>query len=163
MKTIIEITNDYNSNNSFDLYNQQLKELTKDMDIYVTVDNFFVSTNPIQDSYGEAENFNYKLIVSAKGYSQSEWQVYNIYHNNKKDEKLEYLTELLERRFTHFNDYFVSKFDRQEINGKDFDAEPHDFTTFSITDIEFPSEEDVIKTYNDFYGKDYDEVVVSID
>ena len=162
MKTIIEITNDYNSNDSFDLYNQQLIELKKDMDIYVTVENNNFNS-PIKDSYGEAEDFNYKLIVSAKGYVQSEWQVYNIYHNNKKDEKLEYLTELLERRFTHFNDYFVSKFDRQEINGKDFDAEPHDFTTFSITDIEFPSEEDVIKTYNDFYGKDYDEVVVSID
>ena len=162
MKTIIEITNDYNSNDSFDFYKENLQELTKDMDIYVTVENNSY-INPITDSYGEAENFDYKLIVSAKGYSQSDWQVYNIYHNNKKDEKLEYLTELLERSFTHFNDYSVSKFDRQEINGKDFDAEPHDFTTFSITDIEFPSEEDVISTYNDIYGKDYDEVVVSID
>ena len=162
MKTIIEITNDYNSTNSYDLYKENLQELTKDMDIYVTIENNLY-INPITENYGEVENFDYKLIVSAKGYSQSDWQVYNIYHNNKEDESLEYLIELLERSFTHFNDYFVSKFDRQEINSKDFNAEPHDYTSFSITDIEFPSEEDVIKTYNDIYGKDYDEVIVSID
>jgi hypothetical protein len=162
MKTIIEIHNDYNSNDSSDYYKEELQELTTDMEIYVTVDNRMFNC-PLKDKEGEKENFRYRLIVSAKGYSQSEWQVYNVYHNDKDDEKLAFLTDLLEKSFTHYNDYIASKFERQEINGKEFSAEPHDYTNFSIRDIEFPTEEDVLNAYTEMYGKDYDEVIVSID
>ena len=162
MKTIIEIHNDYNSNDSSDYYKEELQELTTDMEIYVTVDNRMFNC-PLKDKEGEKENFRYRLIVSAKGYSQSEWQVYNVYHNDKDDEKLAFLTDLLEKSFTHYNDYIASKFERQVINDRNFNSEPFDYTNFSIRDIEFPTKEDVLKAYTNEYGKDYDEVIVSID
>jgi flagellin-like hook-associated protein FlgL len=159
MKTVIEITNDYYSNNSYDYYKEELQELYSQIDVLVTVANN--DYNNLLESDKDKEDYKHTLQVDAKGYSQSEWQTYTIYYNDNED--LEYLVSLLEKSFTHFNDYIVSKFESQEINGKEFSAEPHDYTNFSISNIEFPEKEDVLKAYTDMYGKDYDKVIVNID
>ena len=72
------------------------------------------------------------------------------------------LVEDLERTFTHFNDFFVEKFEQTEINGKKFNAEPHDNAKFCISHTEFPDKEEIIKEYNEIYGEDYDEFLIEI-
>ena len=61
------------------------------------------------------------------------------------------------------NDYWVEKFEQTEINGKKFNAEPHDHTSFCIRHIEFPEKEEVLEEYIEIYGKDFDESIIEID
>jgi len=76
---------------------------------------------------------------------------------------LNQLKDLLSKTFTHQNDYLVTKYEEEIINNKVFKSEPIDYTTFCINYIEFPSEEEVIKEYQNWYGIDYDKVEVNID
>lgn len=168
MKTVIRITNNYQSDDAHREWkedisyfvNEELKPLQA-----VTGNNRF--QNVVEDvkdySVEESELENVSTVV-AKGYVQGDWQEYTIYHNqDREDEKFVKFLELLKRSFTHKNDYWVEKFERTGIDGKTFDAQPHDHTSFSITHIEFPSEEDVLKEYQDIYGKDFDEYEINID
>ena len=75
----------------------------------------------------------------------------------------EELIEELKKSFTHMNDYWVAKTEQEEINGKKFNAEPHEYTSFYIRHIEFPDKEDVLKEYVERYGEDFDECIIDID
>jgi len=161
MKTIIRITNDYQSTQSYDDYKEEINQITSEIDVSCHLSN----SNYI-NLVGEQSNAEFKnqTSFSATGYSQSDWQRYNLKYNcEENDPNLMQLITLLKRSFTHQHDYLAQKFEREEINGKNFDAEPHDFTGISIRDIEFPEKDDVQKAYNECYGKDYDELIIEID
>jgi len=153
MKTILKIENDYNSNLSFDYWKEIFSET--DFKFYIESVNksFYL---PIENEH-EKQQFKNCKIIEAKGYSQSDWQTYKIYFNG---ELPEYIETALKRTFTHKNDYTVSKYEQAEINGKIFNAEPHDYTIFCIEHIEFPNENDIINEYNNIFGKDYDKYII---
>jgi len=166
MKTIIkiQIENDYTSNDSHDFFIDEINELVNELDIFCEVKNnrLINVVNEAQKNDSNKDDYKKSVCVSAIGYSQSDWQDYIIYYN-KESKELEYLKEILKKTFTHQNDYFVSKFEVVTNKGKKYQSEAYDYTNFSITNIEFPNADEVLKEYLSIYGKDYDEVVINVD
>jgi hypothetical protein len=167
MKTVIRISTDYQNDGAYRDFQNEINYLVNDeVDCFCDVANDrFVNIVEEQKRYKSSkEDYKNTTVVEAIGYSQGDWQSYTIHHNLEQDDKrLEWLIDELKKSFTHMNDYIVEKFEREEINGKNFDAEPHDYTTFCIRHTEFPDKEDVLKEYNSIWGEDYDEVTIEIE
>lgn len=168
MKTVIRISTDYNGDCSIQERNDNIYNLVNDGGIQVhceiSNDRIVNIVEDIKNYSTNREDFKNVTIVDAVGYSQGDWQQYSLYHNEDEDsQELGWLVDELKKSFTHYNDYIVEKFDREEINGKNFDADPHDYTSFCVRHIEFPDKEDVLKEYIAIYGEDYDEVEICID
>jgi len=166
METIIRITNDYQSTGAHDDFIEQVGQLVNQyVDVKCEIANSnFVNVVEKQQLNAVGDTFKNTVTFPATGYSQSEWQQYTLRYNCEDNDK--YLLQLiaeLEKTFTHMNDYYVQKFERETINDKDFDAEPHDFTGFYIRDIEFPDKAEILEAYNDIYGDDYDKVLIETD
>lgn len=164
MKTVIRITNDYQSALSYELRNEDIEYLLNELGdtVHVEISNsdYF---NPAKTD-GDPEDFAKVKTIVARGYCKGDWQEYTVYYSCEDDNQyLQQLVQHLERTFTHQNNYWVEKFERATIDGKTFDANPHDYTSFCVTHIEFPSEDDVLKEYVDIYGKDFDEYEIKID
>lgn len=166
MKTNIRISTDYYSQGAYSEFRDEINYLVNEcIECYCEVKN-----NSLVNQVEEEKNytshkgqFKNKTIVEAKGYSQGEWQTYTLHHNlDENNDDLMRLVDELEKSFTHMNDYTVEKFESEEINGKVFNAEPHDYTNFSIRHIEFPDEDDVLKEYLEIYGKDFDECITDL-
>ena len=166
MKTIIRISKDNIGTTSYDLFCEEISYLVnEEVEVLCKVKN-----NSLNNIVEEKKNyfttdtkFKYKTEVEAKGYSQGDWQTYILYHNvEKDDENLQRLVRELQKSFTHMNNYYVEKFERVEIDGKNFDADPHDMTWFAIRDVEFPDKDDVLAAYLEIYGKDYDEIIIDL-
>jgi len=166
MKTVIRISNDYQSSGAQDEWCEDINYFANEIQVHCSTSNDdFRNEVKAQQTYTPSMADLPKVKhISATGYTQSEWQDYTLRYACEDDNKnLVNLIELLERTFTHKNDYYVEKFERVEIDGKKFDSDPHDYTGLSITHIEFPEEEDVLAAYIDQYGKDFDEYEITID
>lgn len=167
MKTIIRITNDYNAQLSWESRNEDINYLVnEEIDCFCEVrnDRLINIVEQEKNYFSAKEDYKNKTVIEATGYSQGDWQTYILYHNLDDDNKhIIELVDLLEKSFTHMNDYSVEKFEQTEINGKVFNSESYDYTSFLIRHIEFPEKEDVLKCYNEIYGKDYDECIIEID
>ena len=148
---LIKIDNDY-FGNSQDDYLEDINNLVSELDIYCTIKNNNFH-NIVQG--GEDQDWDKSITVSAKGYSQGEWQDYTIYYNNDTKE-LSQLVEQLKKTFTHKNDYSVNKYEVVKVGKREYTSEAYDYTAFTITNIEFPDKEDIITEYQSIYGKDYD-------
>jgi hypothetical protein len=161
MKTVIRITENVMSDEAYIKWREDIDYIVAEIDVDCRISNHRFN-NPIGSD--DSPLFKHTEVVEATGYCQSDWQTYTLTHRGLESEKelLDELIALLKKTFTHKNNYFVEKFERTEIDGKVFNAEPHDFTSFAITDIEFPEEEDIINAYISEYGEDYDEVEVDI-
>ena len=168
MKTLIKITNDYNSGIAEDSYRENINYIVNEIDVFCVLKN-----NDYQNIVNEErryvthkEGYKNSIQIEAKGYSQGDWQTYILYYNEKELKTPEHrmyfsdLVKQLERTFTHKNNYNVEKFEQTEINGKEFNADPHDYTSFCVNHIEFPENDDIIKEYNEIYGKDYDKYLI---
>lgn len=166
MKTVIRISNDYQSSISHNQWREDINYFSNEIQVHCSISNIDY-TNPVRENqtYTPSKADLPKVkIIEAKGYCQREWQEYKLRYACEDDNKnLVALIELLERTFTHKNDYWVEKFERAEIDGKNFDADPHDFEHFYIDHIEFPEKEDVLKAYIEIWGKDFDEYEITID
>ena len=167
MKTIIKITNDHYSTASHDEFLENVNCIVNDgLEVFCEIENNRM-TNVVEHQKNyifNKEDAKNKTIVEATGYSQGDWQTYILYHNvEDNNNDLQLLIEELEKTFTHMNDYWVEKFEQTEINGKKFNAEPHDHTSFCIRHIEFPEKEEVLEEYIEIYGKDFDESIIEID
>lgn len=164
-KTEIEINIDNFGSLSYDYFIESTNELVNEIDLFCEVKNNKFS-NIVEDEKrydSNKEDYKNTFIVSAKGYSQSEWQEYTIYTNEDKDSNsMLILMEHLQRTFTHFNDYSVNKYDIKTIEGIEYKGESYDYTTFCIDYIEFPSNEDIKREYKEIYGKDYDSLYIDI-
>lgn len=167
MKTVIRISTDYQSTESYDDFVEQVTQLVNELvEVHCEVKNkdFTNIVEKVQKTYVDRDTLTKCISFSATGYCQSEWQGYVLRYNCEDDNiYLKQLIDELKKSFTHMNDYCVHKFEREVINGKNFDAEPHDYTAFSIRDIEFPEKEQVLARYNEIYGEDYDIVIVEVD
>lgn len=164
MKTIVRITNDYNSGISHDYFMDDIAYHVNELNIFCDIENSnFINIVEQHKSYIDSkEDYKNKTIVKAIGYSQSDWQEYVIYHNYKSNE-LDDLIKVLKKTFTHKNDYIVEKFYRTVINGKTFDSEIEDCISFSVNNIEFPDKEDIKKAYISSEVSDFNEIEINID
>ena len=170
MKTIIKITNDNFSELSYNYYVENLNYLVNELNVFCELkNNDYINLIEQEKRYtSDKDDYKNKIEVTAKGYSQSDWQTFILYYNenelNTPQKRMEFsdLIKQLERNFTHFNDYIVEKFEQTEIDGKKFNSDPHDYTSFCIMHTEFPDKDDVLKEYLEIYGKDYDEVIIEL-
>ena len=171
MKTIIKITKDIYTDNSYQMWKEDINYLVNELDVLCEVKNNNFN-NVVEDEKNyQSDTKDYKniIIVYAKGYSQSDWQEYVLHYNEasldtpQQRTYFSSLVEQLEKSFTHFNDYSVEKYEQTEIDGKIFNSEGHDYTTFSVNYIEFPEDQDVLDEYNSIYGIDYDQAIVALD
>jgi len=167
MKTIIKITNDYNAQLSWESRNEDINYIVnEEVKCFCEVrnDRLINIVEQEKNYFSAKEEYKNRTVIEATGYSQGDWQTYVLYHNLDDDNKhIIDLVDLLEKSFTHLNDYWVEKFEQTEIDGKKFNAEPHDHTSFCIRHIEFPDKEDVLKGYIEIYGEDFDEYIIEID
>ena len=170
MKTIIKIQNDNFGNLSSETYKEDINYLVNELNVFCELkNNDYINIVEQEKRYISDENdYKNKIAIESKGYSQSDWQKYILHYNEnelKTPKERMYFSDLvkqLERTFTHQNDYFVEKFERTKINGKEFNSNPYDVTTFCILHTEFPNKEDVLNEYNSIYGFDYDEAIIDI-
>jgi hypothetical protein len=96
--------------------------------------------------------------VSCKGYSQSDWDDYKIYfdYSNGEEEfdRVMDIASELKKLYTHKNDYFV-----QQIEVLDSGHEKTlESLSFSIMNIEFPDESDIIYYIDDDLDIEYDTI-----
>jgi len=167
MRTVIRITTDYQNDGAYRDFLDEIDYLVNDeVNCFCEIANN-TFRNVVEDRKRYAatkDEFKNTTVVDATGYSQGDWQRYTIHHDLEQDDKrLEWLVNELKKSFTHMNDYIVEKFEREEINGKNFDAEPHDYAYFSIRHTEFPDKDDVLEEYHAIYGVDYDECIIEIE
>lgn len=168
MKTIIEISNDYNSDFCYQTKVEDINYLVNELDVFCELRNTnYINIIEQEKRYNsEKEDYKNKIIINAKGYSQSEWQDYILYYNENElstpQKRMEFsnLVKHLEREFTHQNDYITKKYEQTKIDGKIFNSEPYDYTCFYIDDIEFPNNEDIIKEYIGLYGEYFDKFII---
>ena len=162
-KIHLKIEADYFSGSAHADYIEEINELVNENNIFCVVKNSRYN-NIIEDAKeysSEIEDFTKNVIVEAKGYSQGDWQTYILYYNDYSD-SLDRLIKALEKTFTHKNDYIVNKHEVITIDGEEYTSEIIDSTWFSITNIEFPENEDIIEEYNSQYGIDYDKIEIEI-
>ena len=171
MKTIIKISKDYYSDLAYQSKVDDVNMIVNEIDVLCEIKNDkFINLIEQEQRYSsEKEDYKNKIVIEAKGYSQSDWQTYTLYYN-EKDLKTPmhkmYFSDLiqhLERSFTHNNDYLVEKYEQTEIDGKIFNAEAHDHTSFCIIHTEFPENNDIIEEYKAIYGTDYDTYIIDND
>ena len=168
MKTIIKISKEYYSDLAYQTKVDDINMIANEINVLCeTKNNSYINLIEQEKRYSsEKEDYKNKIIIEAIGYCQSEWQTYTLYYNEKELKtpmhKMYFsdLIQHLERSFTHNNDYSVEKYEQTKIDGKIFNAEPHDYTSFSIVHTEFPDDNDIIKEYKSIYGKDYDTYII---
>ena len=160
MKTLVKIENDYLTSHAYDEWKEDINYLASELDILCTIRNRDYSSIEVQNTK-EKDDYSEVIIIEAKGYSQGEWQDYVIYYDKWSD-TLSNLCEELKKTFTHKHNYFVSKHDIIELDGKKYTGEAYDHTGFIICDVEFPNENKIIETYIEYWGKDYDIIEFNI-
>jgi len=163
-KILIKIENDYFTSTSQEIWEEDIANLVTELDIVCTIrnDDFInVVEENNKTSTKDKEDYKKSITVYAKGYSQGDWQDYTIYYDDYSDE-LESLFNELKKTFTHKHDYFVSKYEVLTMNGKKYEGEAYDHTSFMISYVEFPGEKEITETYIENYGKDYDLIEFNI-
>ena len=171
MKTIVKITNDYDSDGAHQSKVDDINYIVNEISVLCeTTNDSYINLIEQEKRYAsEKEDYNNKIIIEARGYSQSDWQTYTLYYNEKELQTpeqrmlLSILIQHLERSFTHSNDYKVAIFEQTVIDGKTFNSDPHDYICFSITHIEFPDEADVLEEYNAQKEVDHDSHIITLD
>lgn len=166
MKTIVRIIDNCTSDNAYNDWKESVEQIVNgELIVHCEIANSDYNNvvEDVKNYQTDINDFKKQTTVIAKGYSQGDYINYTLYHNEKEDSKpLRWLVEELEKTFTHQHDYWVEKFERAEIDGKTFDAEPHDYTSFCIRHDEFPDREEVRESYIAIYGEDFDEIIVDI-
>ena len=169
MKTVIRISNDYDSNESYFQWREDINCIVNDngLDVHCEISNTrFINVVEEEKNYAfigsSKENYKNMVVVNARGYSQGDWQEYKLYHNCYKDDKpLKELVDLLTKTFTHQNDYLVETFKKVTVDGEDFLSEESEDFTMSIRWEEFPDKEDILSELKS-HGIEYDEIEFNI-
>jgi len=168
LKTIVKISNDYGFSFAYESKVEDINYLVNEINVFCEIKNHNYTNIVEQEKRYHREKYEYKnkIIVNAKGYSQSDWQDYVLYFNEEEittpQDKTCFnnLVTHLERTFTHQNDYVAESFDQIEINGKIFKSDPYNRSHFCINHIEFPSDEEILNEFTSIYGNDYYKCIV---
>tara|TARA_R100001377_G_C3139861_1_gene92273 strand:- start:137 stop:607 length:471 start_codon:yes stop_codon:yes gene_type:complete len=151
METILKITNDYESNFSYQIYREGLVELSNDLDIVVQNTNREMM-NILEHKDTNVDGYVQSIQIECKGYSQSDWDTYTI-HYNQMTADLEILIEELSRVFTHKHDYFIQEVEVLD-SGHELVVDQH---TIFINHIEFPTKLDILEQIES-NGIEYDKL-----
>jgi len=166
MKTIIEIKNNYDGDGAYHEFIDEVSFFVNEIELHCEVSNdrFTNIVEQQKNYFTDKSKFKHKTVVEAKGYSQGDWEEYTIFHNEPKDSTmLQGLVDELEKTFTHMNDYVAEVYEQTEVDGKIFNAEPHEHIYFSIRHTEFPEKDDVLSEFDSLFGLEYDEITINID
>ena len=90
---------------------ENICDLLTELNLYCEIkNNSFVNIiEELQTTKNNSNNYTDRLIINAVGYCQSDWQEYTLHYNKDEVNKayLKQLIKLLEKSFTHFNDYIA--------------------------------------------------------
>lgn len=136
-KNVIEVTNDYQNDLSWELYKEDLINLSEDLDIAVHNGNRRMN-NVLPSKKIDTDGYHKKCIISCTGYSQSDWDDYTIYYNEDCKE-LDMLKKELSKVCTHKNDYIMEV---HEVL-KSGHSKSINMQYVSISHVEFPDEDDI--------------------
>ena len=162
-RTEVSIGIDYMSNLSYDYFIEDTESVASEIDFFCEVSNSNFN-NIIEKYNSNQDDYKNTFTISAIGYSQGDWQDYIIQTNEEEfSDKINELRRLLERSFTHQNDYYANKYDTIIIDGEEFQGDAYDHTTFAINHTEFPDKEEVFNEYIAIYGNDADKITINID
>tara|TARA_R110002020_G_C16201477_1_gene766302 strand:- start:588 stop:1067 length:480 start_codon:yes stop_codon:yes gene_type:complete len=156
MRTIANIKRDFNSNISNDRWIEDLKEELNYLDVNVwtkykqnsIIEEILKNQNTLPDQFSK------NVTVKAIGYVQGEYTLFQIYYNGD-DYKLKFLKELLERTYTHKNDYLIETIEMLSSGH----SKTIDTAIISINDVEFPELNHIKKSINEHQEYKYDKYI----
>tara|TARA_R110000823_G_scaffold252986_1_gene375541 strand:- start:240 stop:767 length:528 start_codon:yes stop_codon:yes gene_type:complete len=161
----ISVCND--SQDAWDDYIEDINYIVNELDINCEIsNNRLMNIIEQQQTYSsDISDYKNNIVIESKGYSQSDWQDYNLHYNDfeTKEQKALFddLIALLKRSFTHFNNYYFELIESIVIDGKEYEnKEPIDNGTFVIDWIEFPDSNEILTAYNDCFGLHYDKYII---
>jgi len=171
-KKTLTIKRDYNSNDAYDLFKEDINYLANELNVFCKIENNdFANIVEDEKRYNSCkEDYQYSKTIICKGYVQSEYQVYKIYYNKfeidtkLKREYLNKLFELLQNSFTHFNsNYYFEVRETITLNGIEYDSKPLENGYYSVYNCEFPTKEQIYSEYDSIYSNEfeYDEVIIN--
>ena len=167
-KTInLSISTCNDSQNAWDNYIDDINYVVNELNIHCEIsNNRLVNIIEQQQTYiSDINDYKNNTVIESKGYSQSDWQTYNLHYNDfesKEQEALfDYLIKLLKRSFTHFNNYYFELIESIIVEGKEYEnKEPIENGVFIIDWIESPNNDDILAAFNNEYGLNYDKHVI---
>ena len=158
MKNIARISQDYNSQLSDDIWNEDLNEYIQSLDVFIETNNRQFSIDTIRNQRKTIDEFDITnegdaqcISLDAKGYVQSEWESYWVYYKCT-DEEVNPLIEHLKKTFTHRNDYLLENVE-ELITGH---SKVVNRCVINVDYPEFPELQDIVKVIEDNLAK-YDE------
>lgn len=160
----VTIAKDYYSDTAYEYFRDDIEQIVNKLNVFCEIKNrkFVNIVEECKLYASNKDDYTNVKTVMAKGYTQSEWQEYTLYYNGNIDE-VDELIDILKRSFTHNNNYIATKKVSIEQGGLTFTSvDNYDVVHFAITDIEFPTDDDIIKRYNSLYGVDYDMIVLDV-
>ena len=149
MKNIGRITRDYDSHLSEDQWRDDLQNCLQELDVNVWTKykQWFWMEELLKNQKTLPDQFSKNVTVRSLGYCQGEYTLFQIYYNGD-DKKLKYLKILLERLYTHKNDYLVENVE-ELITGH---TKVVDRCVVNVSDVEFPELQDIVKVIEEMQG-----------
>ncbi len=167
----LTIVKDFDSHYCYELFAEDINYLVNELNLFCEIDNNNF-TNIVEDQkrYNSCkDDYQDSKTIICKGYVQSEYQVYKIYYNKfeidtkLKKEYLSQLFQLLENRFTHFNnDYYFEITETIIVDAITYNSNVLESGMFSVYNCEFPTKEEIYSEYDSVYSNqfEYDEVTI---
>lgn len=167
----LTIVKDFDCHYCYELFAEDIEYLVNELNVHCeTTNNNYINIIETKKRYNSCKDDyqNSKTIIS-KGYIQGEYQSFKIYYNKfeidtkVKKEYLNQLFQLLENKFTHFNnDYYFEITETMILNGITYNSNVLDSGMFSLYNCEFPTKEEIFKEYDSVYSNEfeYDKVII---
>tara|TARA_R110002072_G_scaffold264865_1_gene423786 strand:- start:10 stop:537 length:528 start_codon:yes stop_codon:yes gene_type:complete len=163
----LNISNDYDSSSAWDIYIEQIKYIVNELDVHCEIRNKkLINIVEQEQKYNtDINEYDNKIIIETIGYSQSEWQAYELYYNyfQSKEQKALFdgLVVLLKRSFTHFNNYYFELIESIIVEGKEYENNKYiENGGFFIDWIEFPNNDDILDAFKDEFELNYDKYII---
>lgn len=167
----LTIVKDFDCHYCYELFAEDINYLVNELNVFCEIDsNKFTNIVENQKRYNSSkDDYQDSKTIISKGYCQSEYQVSKIYYNKfeidtkEKKEYLNQLFQLLENKFTHFNnDYYFEITETIILNGITYNSNVLYSGMFSLYNCEFPTKEEIFKEYDSVYSNEfeYDKVII---
>jgi len=142
MKIIAKITRDYDSQLSVERWRDDLRNELEQLDVNVwTKDkHWFFMEQLLKNQDTLPDQFTNSITAEAIGYVQGEYAKFQIYYNGEV-EKVENLKKILEKTYTHKNDYLIETIEMLSSGH----SRVVNRCVISVDDVEFPGLEDIKK------------------
>tara|TARA_R110000796_G_scaffold192082_1_gene308813 strand:- start:96 stop:575 length:480 start_codon:yes stop_codon:yes gene_type:complete len=146
MKNIARITRDYDSQMSVERWREDLNNELEQLDVNVwTKDkHWFFMEQLLKNQDTLPDQFSNSITAESIGYVQGEYAKFQIYYNGEV-EKVENLKKILEKTYTHKNDYLIEIIEMLSSGH----SRVIDRCVISVDDVEFPELQDIVKVIDE--------------